>query len=93
MAAVLSEISSKLDVSEKRLIEEGLKVWLEREIKLAREDIETLKDRYRVSSRGELEEKIRNKEIYSHPAWEDLITWENLDERMEKLKGFLEKVG
>lgn len=92
MAAVLSEISAKLNVPENRLVEEGLKAWIEKEIKLANEDIEIFRDRYGVSTRKELEEKIRKKEIYSHPAWEDLIAWENLEKHVTWLKGFLPKV-
>ncbi len=48
------------------------------------ERLEILK-RYSVNSAKELEEKIRRGEINEHPAWEDLITLENLEEMMKEI--------
>jgi len=93
MSVSLSKISEKLNLSESRLLEESLKAYLEREIKLAEEDIAILRDRYGVPSKKDLEKRIKRKEIYSHPAWEDLITWENLEKHMTWLKETLRQVG
>jgi hypothetical protein len=93
MSASLSKISERLNLPESKLMEESLKAYLEREIKLAEEDIGVLRDRYGVPSRADLEERIKRKEIYSHPAWEDLIVWENLEEHIVWLKETLRQVG
>jgi len=45
--------------------------------------LEILK-RYNVNSAKELEEKIRKGEINEHPAWEDLIMLENLEEMIKE---------
>ncbi len=44
-----------------------------------------LLSRYNVSSSDELETKIEAGDIEEHPAWEDLITLENLDESIGRL--------
>ena len=61
--------------------------------RMAEEDIAILRDRYGVPSKKDLEKRIKRKEIYSHPAWEDLITWENLEKHMTWLKETLRQVG
>jgi len=48
-----------------------------------KERLEILR-RYGVSSAKELERKIRRGEINEHPAWEDLITLENLEETIKE---------
>ncbi len=51
--------------------------------KYIEERLEILK-RYNVNSVKELEEKIRKGEINEHPAWEDLIMLENLEEMIKE---------
>ncbi|MCP4359599.1 MAG: hypothetical protein GY796_16450 [Chloroflexi bacterium] len=41
-------------------------------------DIADLQDRYSVVSPEELKAKIDSGDFYSHPAWEEMIEWENL---------------
>jgi len=45
--------------------------------------------RYRASSLDELEDKISRGEVPEHPAWEDLITAENLEARLEEINEHL----
>lgn len=82
----LDQISRDLNISSEELLNRSLLAYLEHELRLAEEDIADLRDKYQVASRKELEEKIKTKEIASHPAWEDLIAWENTDKYIEKLK-------
>ena len=42
--------------------------------------------RYQISSRGEFETKVQDGTIPEHPGWEDLITLENLENAINKLK-------
>ncbi|MFQ5456404.1 MAG: hypothetical protein ACE5EA_09430 [Nitrospirota bacterium] len=89
----ISQISKKLNISSEELINRGLLAYLEREIRLAEEDIADIRDKYSVAARPQFERKIKNKETYSHPAWEDLITWENLEVYIKKLKKTIERIG
>jgi hypothetical protein len=81
----LEEISKKLDITSDELINRSLLAYLEHEMRLAKEDIADIREKYLVASRVELENKIKTKEIASHPAWEDIITWENNEKYIEKL--------
>lgn len=91
MNALLNSISKTLNIPPGHIINVGIKAFLEREIRLAELDIADLRDKYLVGSREDLENKIKNKEIYSHPAWEDLIAWENSERHIHQLKSILKK--
>lgn len=92
MGMLLDKISRALNVPSEELINRGLLAYLEHEIRMAEEDIADIRDKYLVAERSELERKIKEKEIYSHPAWEDLITWENSEVYIVKLKNIIKGV-
>ena len=92
MAVTATEISRELNVPEAELTRKSLLAYLEREIRLAEEDIADIREKYFVASRKELEKNIKNKKIYSHPAWEDLIAWESTEEHIAKLKKMLKSI-
>ena len=79
MAVSLEEISRRLEMPTDELVKKSLLSFVEHEVRLAEWDIADIKERYNVSSRAELENKIKNQTTHSHPAWEDLIHWENLE--------------
>ena len=89
MAISIEKISKELEIPEDQLIKYGLKAFLEKELILTKEDISILQERYRVKEIKELEEKIKKKEIPSHPAWEDIIQWENILKQKNKLDSLL----
>lgn len=91
MNSLLDSISEALNIPQDHVIHLGLKAFLERELRLAELDVADLREKYLVSSREELETKIKNHEIHSHPAWEDLIAWENSDEHIQQLKAILKR--
>jgi len=45
--------------------------------------------RYRVRTIAELEAGIADATVAEHPGWEDLITAENLEARLEEINGYL----
>lgn len=55
-------------------------------IRLSESDIADIRDRYTVTTKEELYEKIKSKNIESHPAWEDYITWKNKEQYISDLK-------
>ena len=91
MNSLLNSLSETLNIPPDHIITIGIKAFLEREIRLTELDIADLREKYLVSSREELETKIKNKEIYSHPAWEDLISWENSEKHIFRLKAILKE--
>lgn len=86
MGPTIAQISKELNISSDELTQKSLLSYLEHELRLAEEDIADIREKYLVAARVELEENIKNKKIYSHPAWEDLIAWENTEEHIVKLK-------
>jgi hypothetical protein len=92
VAIQLETIAQELDVRTEDLLQRSISAFFVREIRLAEWDIADLKERYRVDSPARLEEKIKSKQIYSHPAWEDLIEWETLEAYISRLRALQEKV-
>lgn len=48
-----------------------------------------LLSRYHVLDSAQLDTKIRSGELVEHPAWEELITVENLERAIATLDGYL----
>ncbi len=82
---VIEKIAVKEGIEKEKLIILSLVSYLnEKKKKHMEERLEILK-RYGVNSAKELEEKIRRDEVKEHPAWEDLITLENLEEIIKEI--------
>ena len=82
---LLERIANKEGVEKEKLMTLSLIAYLnEKKKKHMEERLEILK-RYGVNSAKELEEKIRRGEVKEHPAWEDLITLENLEEMIKEI--------
>lgn len=85
MSVVTVELAQSLGLSEAELFQQALRSFLQekrREVLQIRLEIFS---RYQVNSLAELEDGIREGHIPEHPAWEDLITAENLEARLEEL--------
>ena len=80
MMEIVERIATKEGIDKEKLIILSIISYLnEKKRKYMEERLEILK-RYGVNSAKELEEKIRTGNVNEHPAWEDLITLENLEE-------------
>lgn len=86
MKSTIDKLSEELHIPPEELINRGVLAYLERELRLAESDIADLREKDLVTDRSDVERKITNKEIPSHPAWEDLIVWENAEDYIKKLK-------
>ena len=78
-AEMIEEISQYVALDKDSLLEKGIESLLKERKKGVMLDRLGILSLYKVSSAEELERKIREGEIAEHPAWEDLITLENLD--------------
>lgn len=85
MVMVLEQVAETLRVTPEDLWRQSLDAYIQREKRLVQLDVADLQDRYGVASLAELRQKIENKIVYSHPAWEDLIEWENLQAHIQRL--------
>lgn len=85
MTLAIEQVAQKLNLSPDRLLRESLLAYLAQQERLTELDIADLRDRYSASSPEELSARIEKGEVYSHPAWEDLIEWEHLRAYLTRL--------
>ena len=86
MTVVLERLAVDLAVAPQELERRSLLAYIERERRLTALDIGDLQDRYGVHSHQELAERIEQRLVYAHPAWEELIEWERLEAHAARLQ-------
>jgi len=86
MAISATELSTVLALPEEQVIHKGLLSLVEKEMRLAEEEIATLRERYDVFSKEELYTAIETGQVAGHPAWEDYIVWKNKEEHIARLQ-------
>ncbi len=89
----LSKLASKLKVDEETLEREAAKALLLHKLKLVESEIASILSKYNASSYEELLRKVESGEVEEHPAWEDLITLENLLNFKKKILKLIEELG
>lgn len=88
MTVVLERLADELAVAPEELERRSLLAYIEREQRLTALDIADLQDRYGVRTRQDLALRIEQRQVYTHPAWEELIEWEHLDAYAQRLRGW-----
>lgn len=84
--AFVDRVSRALGVSRNELVKRGVEEFLQAQLRACFAEIHELEVRYGVKSSEGLEGKIREGVVDEHPAWEDLIVLENLEERTGKIQ-------
>ena len=90
--SLLSKLSKELEVPEKKIVERSLHVFLDSELRNASAEVMKIKRQFNVSSPKELQERIKEGEVNEHPAWEQLIYWENLNKRMKVVSSWIQRL-
>jgi len=90
--SLLSELSKELELPEKRILNESINVFLERELRDASAEILKIKSQFNVSKPDDIKRKIENGKLEEHPAWEQLIYWENLEKRIRVVNNWMQKL-
>ena len=85
-------VATKLNLHPQNLIKRSLRAFLRQEMRSVQMDIADLQDRYSVTSSEKLNSYIKQGKVHSHPAWEDSIEWESLEEHLGHLKSILSEV-
>jgi hypothetical protein len=85
------ELSNALALPEPELIHKGLLALIEKEIRLAEQEIAAIRERYDVFSKEALYQAIEEGQISGHPAWEDYIVWKNKDSHIARLRQLVEE--
>ena len=84
------DLSKVLALPEPELIRKGLLALVEKEIRLAEQEIAQIRERYDIFSKEALHEAIAQQAIPGHPAWEDYIVWKNKEVYIEALRHLAE---
>jgi hypothetical protein len=90
--SLLTSLSRDLEIPERKIIDEGISVFLEKELRDASAEILNIKTHFKVSKPSELKSKIESGKIGEHPAWEQLIYWENLEKRIRVVNNWIRKL-
>ena len=89
---VVKEAENILGIPGEVIFKEGLKKFLVSKVEENNSLIQNLKKKYRTTGYLELEGKIRKGNIPEHPAWEDVILWEQLSRHTFKLQALISKL-
>lgn len=92
MKALLSKLSKELELTEEKILDESIVVFLDKELRDASAEILKIKSQFKVASPKELKNKIEAGKIDEHPAWEQLIYWENLNKRIKVISNWMQKL-
>jgi hypothetical protein len=84
--AILERVSKVLGVPQKELVRKGLEGLLQTQLRTCSAEINEIKTKYNIKTKGDLEKKIEKGAVEEHPAWEDLIVLENLEERIKNIR-------
>lgn len=80
MATELEHLSQALGIAPDTLQREALQAWVLSQLARSGGEIAHLVAKHGARSPDEIEEKIRSGSVEGHPAWEDAIRWEGLQE-------------
>ena len=86
------KVSKSLGVFPDELVERSLREYLKAKLRTARAEIHEIEARYGVKKPDELEHRIREGAVEEHPAWEELIEYENMLNQVKKIQRELEDV-
>lgn len=86
MSYSLEEVVEATGESEAAILRKGVESYVERELREARIRIDERAGKYGAETPAELETLIERGDVDEHPAWEELIEWENLATRIDRLE-------
>ncbi len=86
------EMSNLMAMPEPVVVRKGMIALIEKELRLAEQEIAMIRERYDVFSQGALYQAIRDGVVPAHPAWEDYIVWKNNEAHMASLRQMAEAV-
>lgn len=92
MSTQLQKVAEELDIPPKILRREGIKAFLERELRWVRVEILSLCQKYRVSSWEEMNELIIQGDMEEGKMLEDFQRVDHLTAKVRKIEKLLDKL-
>jgi hypothetical protein len=89
----LKTVAERVSRPEVEVLEQSLRAYLVREIGLIEAELAHYRERYAVVTVDDLRRKIAQGRVAAHPAWEDMIEWQNGLDAIQDLVDLLETAG
>jgi hypothetical protein len=89
---ILSTVACELGISEDDLLKQGLRSFLERQLRKVKAEIFEISGRYGVSSVTEMEVRYRDGTLEEADSWRDLQRLDHLEHKRDCLLQLLEVV-
>ena len=90
MNAVLGAVAREMHVSEDDLLKQGMRVWLERQLRQVKAQLFEITGHYGVSSVAAMEARYRDGSLAEADSWRDLQRLDHLEFEQERLIKLLE---
>ena len=87
------ELARELGASKESILEQGLRSFLERQLREIKVEMFQIKTRYHVSSVAEMEEQYRDGTLEEAGSWRDLQRFDHLEYKRDQLSRLLEGMG
>jgi hypothetical protein len=89
---ILSTVAQELHVSEDDLLRQGLRTFLERQLRAIKTEIFAISGRYGISSAEEMESRYRDGSLEEADSWRDLQHLDHLEYKLDRLLQLIEAV-
>jgi hypothetical protein len=89
---MLSTVARELHISEEELLRQGLRRFLEHQLRAVKAEIFEISGRYGISSIAEMEARYRDGTLEEADSWRDLQRLDHLEYTCERLIQLLEAV-
>jgi hypothetical protein len=89
-AAMLSTVAQELQISEDELLRQGLRSYLEEQLRSVKAELLALYGRYNVRSVEEMESRYRDGTLEEAGSWRDLQRMDHLEYRRDQLQRLVE---
>ena len=89
---ILSTVARELKISEEELVKQGLRSFLESQLREVKAEIFELSGRYGVSSVEEMEARYKDGTLEEADSWRDLQRLDHLEYKQDRLLQLLEVI-
>ncbi len=89
-AAMLSTVAQELQISEDELLRQGLRSYLDEQLRSVKAELLELYGRYGVRTVEEMENRYRDGTLEEADSWRDLQRMDHLEYRRDQLQRLVE---
>jgi hypothetical protein len=89
---ILSTVAQELHVSEEDVLRQGLRTYLERQLRAIKTEIFAISGSYGINSAEEMESRYRDGSLDEADSWRDLQHLDHLEYKRDRLVQLIEAV-